>query len=351
MIWEKLECRLCNGRLHHVFSLSPSPIANSFPEKPDCKAERFPMELMQCECGHVQQRYVIAGLFQDYKYQTPQTVATYLQPVVEKLKAEYPGAKVLEIGCNNGVFLDLLNAAGFDAVGVDPATTHPKAIRAYFSEASAGRFDPVDLIVANNVLAHIDRLQDVFCGIKRLLKPDGALVFEVQYLVDLVKSGAFDMFYHEHLDYHTLKPLQSFLRSFGLVMTEWEHIPNHGGSIRVTAKRRGTECAIPDEPLDWDGLRAKINAARDRLKSQGQMVAFGAAAKACTLINELGIADQILYCVDDTPQKQWRYIPGTDIQIRPVSCLKDEKVLLTAWNFFAEIRRRIGNELVHPFSS
>jgi SAM-dependent methyltransferase len=308
------------------------------------------MDLMQCVCGHVQQRYVIHGLFQDYKYQTPATVATYLQPVVEKLKAEYPGAKVLEIGCNNGVFLDLLNGAGFDAVGVDPATAHHRAITAYFTQASAGRFKPVDLIVANNVLAHIDDLQDVFRGICRLLKPDGALVFEVQYLVDLVESGSFDMIYHEHLDYHTLKPLQAFLKSFGLVMTEWEHLPTHGGSIRVTAKWHGEECQVPDETLDWDWLRIKINAAREKVKSEGPMVAFGAAAKACTLINELGVADQIAYCVDDTPHKQFRYIPGTDIQIRPVSSLKNEKVLMTAWNYAREIRNRIPNELVNPFA-
>lgn len=315
---------------------------------------------MQCECGHVQQRYVMSGLFKDYKYQTPQTVATYLEPVVEKLARDYPGARVLEIGCNNGVFLDLLNKAGFDAVGIDPATDHPKAVRAYFTEASAGRFDPVDLVVANNVLAHIDDLQNTFRGILRVLKPDGVLVFEVQYLVDLVKAGAFDLIYGEHLSYHTLKPLQPFLRSFGLVMTGCEHIPAHGGSIRVTAQRWHLgpeyiglyegECGIPDEPLDWDGMRAKIEAARKKLKAQGRMVIFGAAAKVSTLMSELGIADQIDYCVDDTPQKILRYIPGTNIQIFPVSKLRNEKVLMGAWNYETTIRERLpSHELIHPF--
>lgn len=308
------------------------------------------MELMGCDCGHVQQRYVMSGLFKDYKYQTPQTVEKYQRPLAQKLAEKYSG-KALEIGCNNGIFLDLLNEAGFDAVGIDPATEHPKALRAYFSEHSAGRLEPMDLIVANNCLAHIDGLDSVMRGITRLLKPDGALVFEVQYLVDLVDSGSFDMCYFEHLDYHSLKPLQRFLRRFGLVMTEWEHIPQHGGSIRVTARWNGPECHIPNERLDWDGFRAKIEQARHRLQQHGKMVAFGAAAKACTLINELGIADQILYCVDDTPQKRYRYIPGTDIQVLPVEMLGKEKVLMTAWNFEAEIRSRIPNELVHPFRS
>jgi SAM-dependent methyltransferase len=207
----------------------------------------------------------------------------------------------------------------------------------------------VDLIVANNVFAHIDDLQSVFRGIDKLLKPDGTLIFEVQYLVDLVESGSFDMLYHEHLDYHTLKPFQPFLKAHGLVLTDWEHLPTHGGSIRVTARRRGSECPIPNETLDWEGLRRKIRCAKERVSHQGPMVAFGAAAKAATLINELGVADQIAYCVDDTAEKQYRYIPGTDIQILPVERLGNEKVLMCAWNYEDVIRRRIPNELVHPF--
>jgi methylation protein EvaC len=307
------------------------------------------MDLMQCECGHVQQRYVVQGLFRDYKYQTPETVATYLRPVVDKLAKEYPKAKVLEIGCNNGLFLDLLLGAGFDAYGIDPAATHQRALRGYFSEATAGHFEPMDLIVANNVLAHIDDLQGVFRGIVKLLKLNGALVFEVQYLVDLVKSGSFDMVYFEHCDYHRLGPLKPFLKKFGLVMTSWEHIPQHGGSIRVTAKRHGKECWTPEEKLDWQGMRDKIDAAKKRLKAEGPMVIFGAAAKVSTLISELGIEDQISYCVDDTPTKQFRYIPGTNIQVFPVSRLGNEKVLMGAWNYEKEIRERIPNVLVHPF--
>jgi SAM-dependent methyltransferase len=307
------------------------------------------MDLMQCECGHVQQRYVVQGLFKDYKYQTPQTVATYLRPQVDKLLKDYPKAKVLEIGCNNGIFLDLLLGAGFDAYGIDPAATHERALRGYFSEATAKHFEPMDLIVANNVLAHIDDLQSVFRGISSLLKLNGALVFEVQYLPDLVKAGAFDLCYHEHLDYHTLGPLKPFLRKHGLVMTAWEHIPQHGGSIRVTAKRHGIECWTPEEKLDWKGFREKIEAAKKKLKAEGRMVIFGAAAKVSTLISELGIEDQIDYCVDDTVAKQFRFIPGTSIQIYPVSKLGREKVLLGAWNYEAEIRNKIPNALVHPF--
>lgn len=349
---ERLKCRLCDGGLHPVFSLKPAPIANSYPEKPDSGAERFPLELMACECGHVQQRYVFNTLFEDYKYQTPQTVARYLEPLAKRIADEYPYARVLEIGCNNGVFLEVMRRHGLAVHGVDPAAENTdESSRAYFHDGSADRWGKFDVVVGNNVFAHIDDLASVFRGVSRILEPDGAVIFEVQYLPALIASGSFDMIYHEHLDYHTLGPLKPFLHKFGLVMVGVEYIPTHGGSIRVTAKKFGEECDIPDENLDWDGLRERIEGARKRVKAEGDMVAFGAAAKASTLIGELGVADQIKFCVDDTPTKQFRYIPGTDIQILPVSALGDQKVLLTAWNYEREIAERIPNKLVHPFKS
>jgi SAM-dependent methyltransferase len=346
---------LCGGSLHKVFELKDSPIANSYPLKPDPDGERFPMQLMACdECGHVQQRHVLNGLFTDYKYQTPQTVASYLEPVAKRIADKHPGARVLEIGCNNGVFLDCLIAEGLDAWGVDPANSHVRGLTAPFTSGLAETLGKFDVVVGNNVFAHIDNLRDVFAGIVKVLEPDGALIFEVQYLVDLVESGSFDMIYHEHLDYHHLAPLKPFLRSFGLVMTDWEHIKNHGGSIRVTARKFGEECEIPEEKIDWKGLKGRIEAARTRCKavlgSHGKVVCFGAAAKATTLINEFGIEDRILYCVDDTPQKQFRYIPGTKIQILPTSALKpDQAVLLTAWNYASEIGAKYPNQLINPF--
>jgi hypothetical protein len=183
------------------------------------------------------------------------------------------------------------------------------------------------------------------------LQPDGKLIFEVQYLVDLVKDGLFDMIYHEHCDYHHLAPLAKFLRKHGMVMTKWEHIYTHGGSIRVTAQKVGYECEIPQERLDWPAFARKVRLARDRLKQliPGKVQAFGAAAKATTLISQLELDDRIEYVVDDTPQKQFRYIPGTDIQILPVDRLHDGPVLMTAWNYEREIAERIKNPLIHPF--
>lgn len=352
---DRKTCRLCGDGLHNVFSLRPSPIANEYTDKPE-HSESYPVELMACNsCGHVQQRYVLSGLFRDYKYQTPQTVATYLEPVAKRIAQDHPGARVLEIGSNNGVFLDCLIAEGLDAWGVDPANSHPRGVKAYFGEEFAKTLKrKFNVIVANNVFAHIDDLDDVFRGISILLDTDGELIFEVQYLVDLLRSGAFDMIYHEHLDYHHLDPLIPFLIKHGMVMTEWEHIKTHGGSIRVHAKKTGAWCKIPQERLDWAEFERIIQSTRERLHREidaagGKVKAFGAPAKATTLIHELGLEGKIDFTVDDTPQKQGRYIPGTGIKIKPVSELGDGPVLLFAWNYKKEISKKIPNRLIVPF--
>lgn len=349
---ERADCRLCGGSLTQVFALEPMPIANSFPSQPDKAAERFPLDVMQCtDCEHVQLKQVVKGLFDDYKYETPKTA--YLKESALELKEKYPTAKkVLEIGSNNGAYLDCLRDVGFWAIGMDPSASDGLSIKEPFTSSSAKGFRAkFDLVLANNVFAHIDDLRDVFVGIEKVLSTEGAVVFEVQYLPYLIERGAFDTIYHEHLDYHTLKPLAKFLKSVGLVMTEWAMIPTHGGSIRVTGKREGPEAYLPDESLRWKALREKMEASKKKLTANGRMVAFGASAKASVLINQLGLNDRILYCVDDTEKKQGRFIPGTDIQIKPVSALGGEAVLVTAWNYYDIIRQRIPNKLIDPFET
>lgn len=356
-IRERIWCRLCNGRMASRFALADTPIANDYAEKPDADAKRYPLELSECSvCLHVQQRFVIDGLFDDYKYVTPATVASYLTPVAKMLRAEYPNAKrVLEIGSNSGVFLDCLTAEGFTAVGIDPANTHASGIKAYFGSREAHNFHvKFDLIVANNVLAHIDDLKDVFKGIEMLLAPDGALIFEVQYFNALVDSGSFDMIYHEHMSYHTIAPLARFLIRNGLVMTRSEFIPQHGGSIRITAKRNSEGWVLEERSINWSQFGSTVHGMRELVREKvagRKLVLLGAAAKVTTLIHHCDIADSIMYACDDTPQKQGRYIPGTNIQIMPMTALRGEPALLGAWNYESEFRKMFpNNELIAPFS-
>lgn len=347
-----LACRMCYYYGRVMLSLTPTPIANSFPEHPDIEARGWPLELAQClQCGHVQLAEYFPVNWDDYRYATPEAVRPHLEQAAKELRHTYPNAKtVLEIGCNNGLYLDVLRRAGFEATGVDPSTT--VGIAKPFSSSLARTLEPVDLIVANNVLAHVDDLFDVFLGIDRLLKDDGALVFEVQYFPDLVKAGAFDMIYHEHRDYHTMRPWVQFLKRFGLIIIRCESIPTHGGSMRVYCERPGVSYwEFANEDIDWRAFKHRIAEAKHAVLDQivqasGPIIALGATAKACTLIHHFGIADFIDYAVDNTPAKQGRYIPGTSIKIYPESLPEKATILLTAWNYESVIRDKYPH---HPF--
>lgn len=351
-------CRMCFQYGRVQLALTPTPIANSFPATPDQDAKRYPLELVEClGCGHVQLADWPQVDWVDYRYATPDAVRPHLEDAARRLRSEYPEAKtVLEIGCNNGLYLDVLRKEGFTATGVDPSTK--VGIAKPFGESVARTLEPVDLIVANNVLAHVDDLWDVFRGIDRLLKDDGALVFEVQYFPDLVKNGAFDMIYHEHRDYHTISPWVAFLKRFGLIIRRTDNISTHGGSVRITCERPGLRNWIwCNEEIDWRAFKRRIAEAKQDVLDQvlntpGPIVAFGATAKACTLIHHFGLADLIDYAVDSTPAKQGRYIPGTAIQIHePTAQAMNVTFLLTAWNFEKAIRAQYPmNRFIVPFS-
>ena len=361
MLRERLTCRLCGDRVAPVFALTPTPIANAFPAKPDAGAERYRLELVQCcSCAHVQVRDVVpdAVLYADYRYETPAALAPDLAARARALRRDYPQARrVLEIGSNNGLFLGALREAGFDTFGVDPAAAESEnVIRAPFTGYLAAQLGAFDLVLANNVLAHIDDLDDVFRGIERVLAWNGALIFEAQYFPALVEAGAFDMIYHEHRDYHTVAPLKAFLRRYGLRMKRADMLPAHGGSVRITADRGDLELWGPAEkPVDWAAFTDRVNAAKASLVEQlgaERVVAFGATAKACTLIHHFGIADRIEYCVDSTPAKQGRYIAGTDIQIEGMEALPADgsRILLTAWNHAEIIKRKYPQfDYIEPF--
>lgn len=326
-----MNCRLCYGPTRMMLQLTPTPLANSFPLYPDAWAERIALDIGECiQCGHVQQDKAPMIDWADYRYRTPAANRQHLAAAAHDLREEFPWAKtVMEIGCNNGLYLEELRRVGFEAFGVDPNCDI--GIRAPFSSALASTLDNVDIIVANNVLAHVDDLWDVFRGIDRLLGMDGVLVFEVQDLTAMLEKGAFDMMYHEHRDYHSVKPLEKFLKRWCLEIVDYRSLPTHGGSMRYYCRR----------PYRWRAFETKIKLAKTALQSQlidieGPIACFGATAKACTLIHHFGLANTIVYCVDDTPEKQGRYIPGTNIQIFPTSHLEEvppAAVVMTAWNF------------------
>lgn len=356
---ESWPCRMCFGASRVMLSLTPTPLANSFTPEPDPQAPRYPLDVQEClTCGHVQLRHRVPVNWTDYKYSTPAANRLHLAQAASRIRARYPHIRTaLEIGSNNGLYLEELQRVGIDAYGVDPCAT--SGIAQPFSRKLADTLSPVDLIVANNVLAHVDDLWDVFRGIDRLMHDDSVLVFEVQYLPALLRMGAFDMIYHEHRDYHTLKPWGPFLKRYGLVITDFEFLGTHGGSIRVYCERPGMGIVLLDEPLDWRAFTRRITAAKQALHRQlrdveGPVACFGATAKATTLLHHFGLTDLIDYCVDSTPAKQGCFLPGTTIPIAPMSMLKERPpaaTILTAWNFEREIRAQFpALNFIVPFA-
>ncbi len=353
--YQRKDCRLCGSAVKLALSLNPTPLANSFPSKPDSKTEKYPLELMSCvRCGHVQIGFVVDDeiLYTEYKYSTPKAFIPHLLELAKKIKKEHRGARVLEIGANNGMFVKILRDRGFRVMGVDPTPGEGVEFGFFGHDWANGK--EFDLILANNVFAHIDDLNYVFAGIAKCLSPDGTLIFEVQYLPRMLNSGTFDMIYHEHRDYHTIGPLIPFLAKYGLVLVSYQDVPVHGGSIRITAKRTpASPKSAPSEKLNWEAFARQIAMDKAYIKKQigdKKVQAFGAAAKACTLIHQFEIEQNIVRCIDDTPAKQGRYIAGTDIKVVPREEMGPEPIIILAWNYAHEIASQFPDRhMITPY--
>lgn len=383
-IRRRTTCRLCDGQsLTLGMALTPTPLANALvpPDALDEIEPRFPLDLYVCDaCGHAQLLDVVdpAMLFNHYLYvsgTSPVFVAhldTYAASVVDEFRVP-PGSFVLEIGSNDGTLLKAFQRRGMDVLGVDPARNIAAQANAegvptindFFVASLAVRIraerGSAQVIAANNVLAHIDELGGVMDGVRTLLAPDGVLVFEVSYLVDVCQQTLFDTIYHEHVSYHAVTPLVGFLARHGLELFDARRVDSQGGSIRVFAQPYGgprSRAAAVQELVDLerlvlgehplDGVRrleAQVSGLRDelvvlltRLRSEGKSVAgYGAPAKATTLMHHLRLDASILdFIVDDNPRKQGMYTPGLHIPIVPPEALFERRpdyTVVLAWNF------------------
>jgi SAM-dependent methyltransferase len=303
-----------------------------------------------------------------------------------------PGSLVVEIASNDGYLLKNFIAAGVPVLGIDPARNVARTaeergvptVAEFFgralAESLAAEGKRADVILANNVMAHVPDVNGVIAGVKRLLKHEGAFVLETPYVKNLLDHLEFDTIYHEHLFYYSLTALESLFRRHGLAAAEVEHLPIHGGSLRVTAVHAGREGDRPsvrtllereaawgvDRPETYREFASRVADLRDalrelirQLKAEGKrMAAYGAAAKGSTLLNYLGVGRESLdFVADRSPVKQGRYMPGVRLPIVRPERLREEMpdyTLLLTWNFAEEIMgqqdeyRRLGGRFIIP---
>jgi methylation protein EvaC len=290
-------------------------------------------------------------------------------------EATGPDPFVVEIGCNDGVMLATVGAAGVRHLGVDPSQgvadeARAKGVRvrtAFFEESTAlgiaadeGR---ADVVYAANTLCHIPYLDSVFRGLDALLKPDGAFVFEDPYLGEIVERTSFDQIYDEHFYFFTARSVRNLARRHGFELVDVARLPVHGGEVRYTLARRGTRVPTPAvaellaeeesralaDPATLERFAADVRRTREELvalltelRGQGRrVVAYGATAKSATVANYCGIGPDLVSAVyDTTPAKQGRLTPGSHIPVHPSEAFGDpypDYALLFAWNHAEEI--------------
>lgn len=381
-------CRSCKGGdLVEFLDLGRQPLANALVEDLNQVETRYPLGLEYCpSCTFVQLTHILPpeAMFLDYPYVTGTSSATrahfdqMAHEVVEVTRMK-PGATVVDIGGNDGTLAQAFHYRGMRALNVEPARnvaklaqqTHPDVttIPTFFNrvsaEAIAYGYGKVDLVTACNVFTHVPDPRQFLEDVKVLLADDGTLVLEIYYLWDLIRNGAFDQVYHEHMSYFSLTTLDRLVSDAGLRIWRAENIAVQGGSLRVYISwpyrrvwRRVMEKSlilVEGEPgreeafrrcMDFraravDARRDIRHFLRDARDSGRRVVGYAAAAKATVLLNYCEIGpDLIPYVVDKNPMKQGKYLPGVHIPIFAPGVLEREPpdcLLIFSWNLAEEI--------------
>jgi len=381
-------CRFCGSPLETtVVDLGVSPLANAYlrPEQLRQAETFYPLHVFVCDdCLLVQLEEFESpqAMFSDYAYFSSysDTFLAHAKAYCEQMSQRFGldrGSQVVEIASNDGYLLRNFVAAGVPVLGVEPAANVAQAaidqgvptLVEFFGEGLARELraqgKAADLLLANNVLAHVPALNDFVRGTQLLLAPQGVMTVEFPHLMRLLDLNEFDTIYHEHFSYFSLLVAERIFATHGIVVFDVEELDIHGGSLRLYGRHR-EDTSKPVTPR-VEALRAReIERGLDRVetylpfaeqvartkrelltfliekKSQGkQLVAYGAPAKGNTLLNYCGVGPDLLdYTVDRSPHKQGCYLPGSRIPIHGPERLRETQpdyVLILAWNLKQEI--------------
>jgi SAM-dependent methyltransferase len=401
-------CRFCGTPLDLRFcDLGLQPLSNAFIREQDLdRMEPFyPLQAdvcAQCLLVQVPQFETPEQIFGDYVYFSSFSDSwlahceSFASDAITRFKLDQ-SSRVVEIASNDGYLLKFFDRAGIPVIGVEPAGNVAQAAQAAgintiieffgndFAKTLATAEKHADLIICNNVFAHVPDLNDFTRGLCTLLKPDGVLSIEFPHLQRLIEQNQFDTIYHEHFCYFSFLTARRVLAHHGLDVFDVFQLPTHGGSLRVLAQHSGSGTQPVTERvaqlteqeanfgieqlslyLDFDDKARAVK--RDLLeflidaKREGKTVAgYGAPAKGNTLLNYCGIRQDFLdYTVDRNPEKQGRYLPGTRIPVHAPEQLKLTKpdyVLVLPWNIKEEVMgqnayiRDWGGRFVIPIPS
>ncbi len=377
-------CVACDSEgLKPLLDLGEQPLANSFHTK-DELLDKFPLAVNRCmDCNHIQLTVAVNPdlLFEEYAYVsgTTTTLMKYFNDYADHIEKKFKGVKlnILDIACNDGSLLKVFKERGHKILGVDPAKNLRKiskqngidVIVDYWSEDIAEKYkDSFDLIIAQNVLAHIPVPMEFLKAAYKAIKPSGLISIQTsQYF--MLKNGEFDTIYHEHHSFFCLNSFSRLTKRCLLNVVDAHHANIHGGSmvwylsktnnlVTDSYKKLCDEEAkfINEEAFkkfkkNSMAFRNKLNSLSDEHLSKGyKIIGYGAAAKGNTVLNYCQL--NLEYIVDDNPLKQDKFTPGLDIAVVPALELKNVSesllIIIFAWNFAVEIRERIKRVRNNP---
>lgn len=387
------QCRSCGTTLAHTFvDLGMSPLANSYikPEQRSRMEPFYPLHVYVCSaCLLVQLEQFSSphDIFSDYAYFSSFSdswlahAKRYVDMIADRFRLGRD-SKVVEIASNDGYLLQNFVARGVPVLGVEPAANVAEVAKqkginttvAFFGEKTARDLVAdgwgADLIIGNNVLAHVPDLNDFVKGLKVLLKPTGLITMEFPHLVQLMEQNQFDTIYHEHFSYFSFLAVEKVFARHGMTLFDVEELPTHGGSLRIYARHaqdsskpigaRAQDLKAREEKAGFGRLDhylsfgPQVEATKRKLlsfliaaKQEGKrVVGYGAPAKGNTLLNYCGVrTDLIDYTVDRSPHKQGHFLPGVHIPIHSPEKVRETRpdyLLILPWNLREEVMEQMA---------
>ena len=380
----KFDCRSCgNTKLKRVISLGYQPLANNLLNKKNQNFEIYPLEMNYCSNCHNCQLSVAVDpkkMFSNYFYLSSTSSSfkkhfenaafTYIKEFKLNAKKSY----IIDVGSNDGVGLQPFKNLNFKKIlGIEPAKNLArisnkkkiKTINCFLNLKNLKKIKKgADLILASNVFAHSDDLKTMAECMLKLLKSNGTIVIEVQYLLNTLKDLTFDNIYHEHYNYWSLTSLLYFFNNFSAKIYKVEKIGTHGGSIRIYVKKnkkiktdKSVYKLLKEEEKfginkfkTYQEFAKKIQNIRKNVrlninklsKENKRIVGYGSPAKATTVLNFFGISNEIECIIEDNKLKQGKFVPGVNIPIVSKEKIKQSPdcILVLAWNFFEEIKNK-----------